>query len=235
MRRSPMPDSSWSWQWQRSRGSRSRSGDPPPLAPRWFRRGRRSSPTAAVKHRPIGVPEANIGVPSLGEGFFGGYMIAARSGRGRSRISKQPPVSETKDGFTLTGSQNHGELAMDATHVDDKTGVTTKLVTKTSVVPCPDADGRFEAEAVIDVTVSKGSTGQHGVLDVKVVGHVDDEAHLTSSDLDYTMKWSNVGWGNRAGQRREHAVSWRRGLEDGRPDNTKAPAEQGLHRGRGGT
>ena len=156
---------------------------------------------AAVKGNivPLGFRRRTSAAPSLGEGFFGGYMIAALAADAAvgasANLKAGPPVSETKDGFTLTGSQNHGELAMDATNVDAKTGVTTKLVTKTSVVPCPDADGRFEAEAVIDVTVSKGSTGQHGVLDVKVVGHVDDEAHLASSDLDYTMKWSRTSGG----------------------------------------
>jgi hypothetical protein len=156
---------------------------------------------AAVKGNiaPLGFRRRTSALPSLGEGFFGGYMIAALAAdsavSASANLKAGPPVSETRDGFTVTGSQNHGELAMDATHVDDKTGVTTKLATKTSVVPCPDADGRFEAEAVIDVTVSKGSAGQHGVLDVKVVGHVDDEAHLISSDLDYTMKWSRTSGG----------------------------------------
>jgi hypothetical protein len=156
---------------------------------------------AAVKGNivPLGFRRRTPTAPSLGEGFFGGYMIAALAAdaavSASANLKSGPPVSETKDGLTLTGSQNYGELAMDATNLDDKTGVTTKLVTKTSVVPCPDADGRFEAEAVIDVTVSKGSSGQHGVLDVKVVGHVDDEAHLTSSDLDYTMKWSRTSGG----------------------------------------
>jgi hypothetical protein len=64
------------------------------------------------------------------------------------------------------------------------------------VVPCPDADGRVDASGLVDVTVSKGDAGQHGTLDVTIVGQVDDDAHLVSSDLDYTMQWSKSSGGS---------------------------------------
>ena len=152
---------------------------------------------------PSGFRQVATAAPPIGEGLFAGLVLAAVSAdnaveAGSAGITGAPEsVTKTENGFTTTtsGSLNRGEFAMEATHVDGKTGVTTKLVTKTSAVPCPDADGRFEIEAVIDVTVSKGTAGQRGVLVAKVVGHVDDDAHLASSDLDYTMKWSKTSGG----------------------------------------
>ena len=152
---------------------------------------------------PSGFRQVATAAPPIGEGLFAGLVLAAVSAdnaveAGSAGITGAPEsVTKTENGFTTTtsGSLNRGEFAMEATHVDGKTGVTTKLVTKTSAVPCPDADGRFEIEAVIDVTVSKGTAGQRGVLDVKVVGHVDADAHLASSDLDYTMNWSRTSGG----------------------------------------
>ncbi len=149
---------------------------------------------------PSGFRRVATAAPAIGEGFFAGLLLGALSADSAvSNASTGETGAETvtQNGFTVTqsGSLNRGEFALEGTNVDGATGVTTKLVTKTSAVPCPDADGRFEIEAVIDVTVSKGTAGQRGVLDVKVVGHVDDDAHLASSDLDYTMNWSRTSGG----------------------------------------
>ncbi len=149
---------------------------------------------------PSGFRRVAQAAPPIGLGLFGGLMLGAATAEvAVSNVSTGETITETgtKNGFAVSASAslNHGEFAMEGTHVDGATGVTTKLVTKASAVPCPDADGRFEIEAVIDVTVSKGTAGQRGVLDVKVVGHVDDDAHLASSDLDYTMKWSRTSGG----------------------------------------
>ena len=67
------------------------------------------------------------------------------------------------------------------------------LKTKVAVAPCPSADGTFVATATIDVSATKGSVGQNGTLDVKVAGHVDDDARLTSSDVEYRMQWAKFG------------------------------------------
>ena len=136
---------------------------------------------------------------SFGEGLFGGLLIvglgagAAASAANPERSG--PPESDTRGDFTMTGEQNRGELAGDIKHVDTATGVSTRLVTKVSVVPCPDADGRFEAQATMDVSTSKGGVGQRGVLEVELTGQVDDDAQLASSEIDYTMSWSRSGGG----------------------------------------
>ncbi len=149
---------------------------------------------------PSGFRQVATAAPPISEGLFAGLLLAALSADSAvSNASTGETGSETvtRNGFTVTqsGSLNRGEFALEGTNVDGATGVTTKLATKTSAVPCPDPDGRFEIEAVIDVTVSKGTAGQRGTLDVKVVGQVDDDAHLASSDLDYTMKWSKTSGG----------------------------------------
>lgn len=52
------------------------------------------------------------------------------------------PAKELK----VSGSRERVDLDVDATHESD--GVTTKLVVKVGVSPCPDASGRFEAKKI---------------------------------------------------------------------------------------
>ncbi|HEX4983000.1 MAG TPA: hypothetical protein VFV63_14935 [Ilumatobacteraceae bacterium] len=137
--------------------------------------------------------------PSIGEGLFGALMVVSLGAAVgvTNEIPAGPPVSEDNGkGFVITGSQNSASLSYNGTHTDSKTGVTTKLETNSTVVPCPDANGTFDASALVDVTVTKGDAGQHGTLDVNVVGQVDDDAHLASSDLEFQMQWSKSGGGS---------------------------------------
>jgi len=132
-------------------------------------------------------------VPHIGEGMFGGLLIVSLGAEAgiTTEIPAGPPVSEDKgNGFVISGTQNSTSLSFNATHTDSKTGVTTKLETSTTVVPCPDANGTFDASGLLDVTVTKGDAGQHGTVDVQVVGQVDDDAQLVSSEMEFQMQWS---------------------------------------------
>ena len=136
--------------------------------------------------------------PNIGEGMFGGYMTVALGAEGIVRQSNDlaggKPTSGHPDGhpeMTLDVSPERAGLAIDATHESD--GLKTVLKTKVAVAPCPSADGTFVASATIDVSATKGSVGQNGTLEVKVTGHVGDDAKLTSSDLEYRMQWAKFG------------------------------------------
>ena len=120
-------------------------------------------------------------VPEIGEGMFGASLVITLTADAfvTQDFPAGPPISEDQgNGVVLSGSQNSSSVSLNTSNTDSKTGVTTKLETHSTVVPCPDANGSFDASALMDVTVTKGDAGQHGTLDVQVVGQVDDDARL---------------------------------------------------------
>jgi hypothetical protein len=137
--------------------------------------------------------------PSIGEGMFGGYMMVALGAKGIVTASNDlpdgKPASGPLDGqhpeMTFEVSPERARLALDATHERD--GLKTVLKASAAIAPCPAADGTFEASATIDVSATKGSVGQNGTLDVRVTGHVDEDARLASSDMEYRMQWAKFG------------------------------------------
>ncbi|WP_155389123.1 hypothetical protein [Catellatospora paridis] len=153
----------------------------------------------AIGEKPIvfrpAVFVAGAADPSIGEGLFGGVLIANIGAEGivvgsNDLKDGERGSTEWAKGVKVSGSREQMELAVDATHESD--GVTTKLVVKAEVSPCPDTNGRVKASAKVDISVTKtgGSTGQKGTLDVAVTGQVDDDAKLESSDAEYRMQWA---------------------------------------------
>jgi hypothetical protein len=136
--------------------------------------------------------------PTIGEGMFGGFMTVALGAEGvvgeSNDLAGGKPTSGHPDGLpelSLDLAPERANMAMEWTHESD--GLKTTLKTKVAIAPCPSADGTFVASATIDVSATKGSVGQNGTLDLKVTGHVDDDAKLTSSDLEYRMQWAKFG------------------------------------------
>ncbi len=134
--------------------------------------------------------------PSIGEGLFGGILLVMLGSEGIVSASNdlkdgEHGSAEPRKGVKISGSLEHADLQTEATHESD--GVTTKLVVKVGVSPCPDASGRFEGSAQVDISATKtgGRTGQRGTLDVKVTGQVNDDAKLESADADYRMQWAD--------------------------------------------
>ncbi|MBG6135628.1 hypothetical protein [Longispora fulva] len=138
----------------------------------------------------------NAPEPNIGEGLFGGILVVTLGSDAVVSAS-----NDAKDGehgsadwgtdVKVSGSREHVDLAVDTTH--ESGGVTTKLVVKVGVSPCPDPSGRFEASAKVDISATKtgGSTGQRGTLDITITGQVNDDAKLESSDADYRMQWAD--------------------------------------------
>ena len=137
--------------------------------------------------------------PSIGEGMFAGYMFVALDAEAVVSQSNDLKYGEPQRGHsdghpetTIDVSRDKAEMSVETTY-RDKGGLTTVLKGKLVVAPCPSTDGTFEASANVDVSATKGSVGQHGTLDVRVVGHVDDDARLASSEMDYRMQWAKFG------------------------------------------
>nr|BFE71085.1 hypothetical protein GCM10020092_043860 [Actinoplanes digitatis] len=135
--------------------------------------------------------------PTIGEGLFGGMLLVSLGADGVVSSSNDlkdgehvAPDRSNKE-IQSSGSRDHVDLDMNFTHESD--GVTTKLVVKVGVSPCPDANGHFEATAKVDVSATKtgGSTGQRGTLDVTITGEVDDDATLASTDAEYRMQYAD--------------------------------------------
>ena len=146
-----------------------------------------------LRRRPATAPQA----PNLGEGLFGGILLVMLGSD--SIVSSTNDAKDGESGTgkwgehtTISGSLEHVEMIADLPPFESH-GVTTKLRVTIKVSPCPDATGRFEAKATIDVsaTTTGGSTGQEGVLDMTVTGQVDDDAKLASADVDYHMQWAD--------------------------------------------
>ncbi|WP_146605894.1 hypothetical protein [Micromonospora craterilacus] len=154
----------------------------------------------AIGDKPIViVPAAYVADPTgptIGAGLFGAVILVVLGAEGVVSASNDFKDGEQVSGdlskeVKVSGSLEHADMSMDATHESD--GVTTKLAVKIGISPCPDASGRFEGSAKVDISATKtgGSTGQRGTLDVTVTGQVNDDAKLESSDVEYRMQWAD--------------------------------------------
>lgn len=148
------------------------------------------------------VPAQDTAAKGVGMGMFGGVLVAGmgtgafveNTNDGRVGTDTIPVGPDGK--ITLAVTQDSVEATMEMSHQGG--GLTTDLKTRATIVPCPDADGQFTAEATVDVTskATGGSSGQQGVLEVKVTGQLDDNAKLASTTSDYRMQRSGLGWGS---------------------------------------
>lgn len=147
----------------------------------------------------LGIRRTQVDGPNIGMGMFGGFMVVGMGSEGLVTATNDGTVGTTKPGELPTGMQitatkDSVEMTVDVVHEAD--GMTTDLKTKIKMTPCPDANGDFVAEAKIDVSAKAGAKGQTGVLDVKVTGHVDDDANLAGSDTQIHMKRTGLGMGS---------------------------------------
>jgi hypothetical protein len=72
--------------------------------------------------------------------------------------------------------------AMEMKYEGDQNGVAVSFTAKQQAIVCPDATGRFEASATIDLATSLGNTGTKSRFDLNVEGQVDDDANLASTN-----------------------------------------------------
>lgn len=142
--------------------------------------------------------------PSIGMGLFGGFMVVGLGSKAivtATNDGKTGTVTPTK-GFTITAKDESVEMAVDTSLEDE--GLTTTLKTNVKIVPCPDVNGEFTVEAVVDVSASAGGKKQTGKLEVKVKGQLNDNAELASSSSDYRLRRDGLGMGAFV----DSSVSW---------------------------
>ena len=137
-------------------------------------------------------------------GLFGGFMVVGLGSKAivtATNDGKTGTVTPTK-GFTITAKDESVEMAVDTSLEDE--GLTTTLKTNVKIVPCPDVNGEFTVEAVVDVSASAGGKKQTGKLEVKVKGQLNDNAELASSSSDYRLRRDGLGMGAFV----DSSVSW---------------------------
>ncbi|GIH03663.1 hypothetical protein Rhe02_17300 [Rhizocola hellebori] len=140
-------------------------------------------------------PVLYVADPTIGEGMFGGAIVAFlgadRAVSASNEFTDGQGSMDLGKEMNISGSRGHVDMVLDATH--ESHGVTTRLIVKIGISPCPDANGRFEASAKVDVSVTKsgGSTGQKGTLDLAITGQADDDAKLASTDTEYRMQFAD--------------------------------------------
>lgn len=138
--------------------------------------------------------------PNLGMAWFGGLitvkMLPEGLVGGTNDVADGPArsgaISEGISG-TISRDAVNGELS----YSDEQGGVTTSLRVKFKVNPCPDAQGRFQATALIEMsaTAKGGSVGQKGTVEVLTSGQLDDDAQVASSEYDYRMEVADFAGG----------------------------------------
>jgi len=137
---------------------------------------------------------AQAGGPDLSLGLFGGFLVTTLVGESAVTRTNDGTVGtrELSEGIKIDASTDRVEVTTKHTFTD-KAGVTTTLVTRNVVTPCPKADGTFEASASIDTssTINNGATGKRVTLDVTINGTVDDNADLVGYDLTSRVQYAD--------------------------------------------
>ncbi len=61
--------------------------------------------------------------------------------------------------------------------------------------PCPDADGTFDIESMIDTKTAANGHGQNATIEIKITGQVDDDANLAGKQVENHTQWADFGGG----------------------------------------
>ncbi len=129
-----------------------------------------------------------------GVGVFLGMMglaVVADSVVAQSNGAK-PDQRETRDlsdHSTISGSLEEAALSLNFDGSQD--GVAVKFTASLVVHPCPDASGRFDAKAEIDIRTSKDQAGSNIKIAMNLDGQVDDDAHVANVDAKTRTEWAN--------------------------------------------
>jgi hypothetical protein len=97
------------------------------------------------------------------------------------------------DGMVLGASID--EVNAELTFKGKQDGVDVEFVAGTAIHPCPEPDGSFTLDALIDVKATKGGAGQNAKMELKITGNVDDNAELAGKNVENHTQWSDFGGG----------------------------------------
>ena len=150
--------------------------------------------TAQLEPQGMRRVQAQTAPPNIGEGLFGGLMVAILGGEGAVTATNDGTTGEAKlaEGVTLNATTTTVELTTKNSFTDSK-GVTTTLDTRNVSSPCPKVDGTFEASATIDTssTIDNGATGSRGTFEITVEGTIDDDAALVGYDTTTRAQYAD--------------------------------------------
>jgi hypothetical protein len=153
-------------------------------------------------------------------GLFLGYMALATFGQVVADRSNSFKAGESdaynSNGATAAASLD--EVTAELTFKGKQDGVDVEFVASTSIHPCPDPDGAFTIDALIDVKASKGGAGQNARMELKVDGTVDDNAELAGRNIENRTQWSDFGGGK--GQFVDFTLSGPNGAEQATTNRT---------------
>jgi hypothetical protein len=151
-----------------------------------------------------------VGALGIMMGFFGLAATADAIVSAANNLSPDAYEEHPSDGSLITGAVEQSSIEMEFNGKQD--GVDVAFKASAVVHPCPTADGSFDIEASIDTKTSKGGAGQNATIDLKINGHVDDDAKIADVDVDNHTQWADFGGGE--GQFIDFTFSGATGLEN---------------------
>jgi hypothetical protein len=141
-------------------------------------------------------PSPSAGAVATGGLFLGYFGLATSAGslldRSNSFAADETGLSEG-DGVVYGASID--EVGVEMTFNGKQDGVDVQFVAGAVVHPCPNPDGTFTIEVLIDVKASKGGAGQNARMELKIDGTVGDDAELASKNVSNRTQWSDFGGG----------------------------------------
>lgn len=139
------------------------------------------------------LPAEGPGLPSIG---------ALMLGFSEMSLGGQGAVAASNSGGAATGTLSDGAVTVtverarasfSSQHDKSVGGARLQLANQLSVAPCPDPDGRFEATGRIDARLEAASGGGGGraEIDLRISGHIDDDARLVDVESEMRMQMSD--------------------------------------------
>lgn len=144
--------------------------------------------------RPLSAPSGGT-VAAIG--LFMGYIALGTFATVGTEVSNSITPGDTdvrEDNGTVLGVSLE-EVDVELTFKGDQDGVAVEFVAGAAIRPCPEPDGTFTIDALIDVKASKGGAGQNAKMELKISGSVDDNAELASQNIENHTQWSDFGGG----------------------------------------
>ncbi len=141
--------------------------------------------------------------PTVGEGLFGGYMVVALGAEGSVTASNdivdsadgKPAVATPAEGVARHGRADVGGVVDDRHQHRSEVGRHHETDHQIGGHPVPRCERIVRRVGDHRRVGHEGSVGQTGTLEVKVVGQVDDDAVLASSESSYRMQFAKFGSG----------------------------------------
>lgn len=135
------------------------------------------------------------GVDGSTSAAFVGFMTALVTAMTGTKLSNDIGARVIKgnaDGFGV--EIDRGRVSMQNSTTKTLNGIDGTIDTDVNLTPCPDPDGKVSVKATIDVGlyVAGSREGGRSELDITVDAQVNDDAVVTSSDLNYRFQMSDT-------------------------------------------